>query len=168
MTTPHSAPSASVTRTTLLRRGPGATAALVAATVLSACYNYVPTERAAPAAGQEVRLTLTDLGSAQLTGALGARVETVDGYLEPSTGDSLVIRATRTVVRGGNESAWNGERVALPSNAVASVALRRFSRSRTLLAAAIGIGLAVAAVIAASALNASNGGDTIDRLPGQQ
>lgn len=117
---------------------------------VAGCYEYAPTRAEGAAPGAEVRLTLTDAGSVDLASQLGPRVEAVDGLLERAAGaagDTIVLRARRTVQRNGREADWQGERIVVPARAVASVRERRLSRSRTALAAVAVVGGAIGAVI---------------------
>lgn len=137
------------------------------AVVLGACYDYVPQVAQQPTPGTEVRLTLTDLGSASAAAAVGPRVESVDGRITQITGDSIVVAATQTTRQGGVESTWNGERVALPRSAVASIGVRRLSASRTALASAVGVA-AVVGTIAGFHIGGSGTGATISKSPTPQ
>lgn len=138
-------------------------AAVASATLLSACYQYAPTAgEPAPTAGTEVRLVLTDASAARLAGPLGGGVQALDGRIDVAVADSIVVRATGTVLRTGETRQWNGERVALARGDVASVQARRLSRPRTLLAVLGGVGIAIAAALGG---RSAGGGDEGNRPP---
>jgi len=148
------------------RRPQGTARAVVVAavTVVSACYEYAPPPAVEPAPGTELRVTLTDAGSVAAASAVGPRVEQIDGRLARIDADTLVIAATQTTQRGGIENTWNGERVAVPRSAVASLGVRRVSASRTVLAAAAGVAIAVG-TIAGFRIGQSGNGNVTTQVP---
>ena len=137
------------------------------AALLGACYDYVPQVAQQPALGSEVRLTLTDLGSVAAASAVGPRVESIDGRIARISADSVVVAATQTTQRGGAENTWNGERVALPRSAVASIGVRRLSASRTALASAAGVAVVVGTIVGFH-VGGSGNGSGISKLPTPQ
>lgn len=115
---------------------------------LGACYSYAPPPAGVtPPAGADIRIALTDAGTAQLVSLLGPRVAFVEGTLMQTGSDSVVMRAAQTVGTDGRENAWNGERVAMPASAVASLRTRQIDRGRSALAAAAGIALLAVGII---------------------
>lgn len=144
----------------------GAAALAAALTSATGCYEYVPApgggRGAAPRAGAEVRLELTDAGSAALASQIGPRVESLDGIFEGAGSDSVTVRARRTVMRGGRELDWNNERVAVPVGAVSSLRVRRLSPRRTALA-----GAALAGGLAGAYILGNRGGFGGGAPPGQ-
>jgi hypothetical protein len=102
------------------------------------CYRYVQTV-AAPRAGQELRLELTDEGTMKLAPYLGVRVAAVEARLLEPRDTSWVIAVLATQSRGGPRSTWSGERFELPRWAVARVLLRELDRGRTWLASGLGV-----------------------------
>lgn len=126
--------------------------------VLGACYRYAPMD-AAPAAGAAVRMHLTEGGAAQMAPVLGAGTTSVTGRVLSATDTGLVLAVTETGRNGGERVTWSGERIAVPSGALASAERRSLHPWRTLGVA--GVGVAAGALIAAivSALDSSSGGD---------
>lgn len=138
-----------------------------AAATLGACYQYTPTLNPVAGTGAPVQVTLTDAGSIAVASQVGPRIEAIEGLCTDATADSLVLSVTQTTARGGADTFWKGERVAVPRSAVASFGVRRLSATRTALAAVVGVG-AVAAAIAGFHLGKTEQGGTLRPLPGAQ
>jgi hypothetical protein len=94
-----------------------------------------------------VRLALTDSGAVGLAAQLGPATEEVSGRLVRDSAGAYVLSVLGTRRRGGIETDWRGEYVAVPRAFVARAEARRFSRRRTALA---GVAL-VAATLGARA-----------------
>lgn len=99
------------------------------------CYTYttVPSTELAPE--RELRLTLTDAGSAELWRVLGPRAEAVHGHVTARDSSAFSVAVAQVVRSSGVEERWAGELVRLPQPAVARVQTRRFSTTRTLMMA---------------------------------
>lgn len=122
-----------VGRTALRAAGAwGASAALL----LAGCYGYVPAATTAPEPGREVRVSLTDGGTAGLAAVVGPGVVALDGRVVASADSALTLALTGTTRRNGVEDPWRGERVVVRRDHVASLAERTFSRGRTAAAGA--------------------------------
>lgn len=108
----------------------------------SGCYAYttVPPTDLTPGGGRELRLTLTDAGSAELWRVLGPRAEAVDGRVTARDSSAFSVAVAQVVRSSGTEERWSGELIRVPQPAVARVQSRRFSTARTMLVAG---GLAV-------------------------
>ena len=114
------------------------------ACALSACAAYRPIAlREAPGAG-EVRVRLTELGSAELSAVVGPSTVALDGRVREA-GDTVVVGLVQTVTRDGALVTWRGEAVRVPAAWVAGVERRASSRGRTALLAG-GIAAAVVAL----------------------
>lgn len=149
-------------------RRPFLASLLASVPLLSGCYEYVRSDSPALLVARAVELVLTDAGSAAETGALGPGIEAVDGLLVSDSAGIAVIAVRRSRSRTGEETAWQGERVAVPSQYVASLLERRFSRSRTAFAgglAAVGL---VAATVALRGSGGANGGAVTPKPIGSQ
>lgn len=103
------------------------------------CYTYVSTATVAPpAAGAELRATLTDAGSIDVASQVGPGVVTIDGRLiSESTAAPLVLAATETTARSGIATTWRGERLTIPRADIATLQVRTFSRQRSVLASGV-------------------------------
>jgi hypothetical protein len=111
-------------------------AALTLWPALAGCYVYGPLGSAHRASGDRIRLTLTDSGTVSLASQLGPSTEEVSGRIVADSSGVYVISVLGTRRRGGVESDWEGERVAVPRLLVARAEQRRFSRPRSVLAGA--------------------------------
>ena len=120
----------------------------------SGCYAYTRVAPDAVAPGRELRLTLTDLGSAELWRELGPRASAVDGLIAARDSSAFRVAVMQVVRSGGTEERWSGEMVRLPQPAVAVVETRRFSRTRTALLAG---GMTVATYLVARLLDRGDG-----------
>ena len=69
-------------------------AAVIAALVTSGCYKYVPTEAALVTQGQDVRVSVTRLGAAELAQVSAQDVTTgrIDGTMQIIENDDMVLR----------------------------------------------------------------------------
>ena len=131
------------------------------AIVLAAgCYEYVPPPEGRPATGRDVRVQLTDAGTAAVAPVVGPRVVAVDGRLTAISDSALTLAATGTTKENGVEDLWRGEQVIVPRAYVASVAQRAFSRRRTVTASVIGLALTAGAyaLIGPGGVSGSAGG----------
>lgn len=106
---------------------------LLALPVVAGCYVYRPAPVTAPPIGAEVRLTLTDLGTANMAAQVGPSTEALAGKLVDDSAGHYLVSLLGTRQRSGIEVGWRGERVSVPSTLVARVEERRFSRKRTVL-----------------------------------
>lgn len=128
--------------------------ALVLASLLCGCYTYAPAGPAGAGvpAGAELRIELTPLGASRLAALVGPRAVRVEGRFQSLESDGAVVITPRLVhSMDGARAAWSGDAsLRLPPDAVASYAVRRFSRRRTLVlagaAATTAIGIGAAAV----------------------
>jgi hypothetical protein len=110
---------------------------LFAAVVLSGCYSYTPITSPAPGVGSDVRVDLTDLGSAQLANTVGQRVGAIDGRTVSASDTSLTLTVAQTISHDGTVAHWNDEQVVIPRGAIARIQGRRLDTGRTYLASAV-------------------------------
>ena len=129
------------------------TAILIGVLCLTAgCYNYNPLTTPSPDPGTYVAVTLNDAGSGELARYLGPSVFVVRGrYLGPSDG-GLLVSVSSVESKRGIGYPWEGETVTLPTDAIASMEVRRLSKGRSLLLAGLGAGGVVATTLAFSLL----------------
>ena len=111
------------------------------APLLAGCYEYQPISTTTAPTGQDVRLTLTDAGSADMAPALGPSVEEVGGKLVKDSGDAYTVALSESRRRNGIEMDWRGEEVSISKALVSSIQLRKFSPARTTV---VGVGLVAA------------------------
>jgi hypothetical protein len=110
---------------------------LLCALLASACYEYLPARNSGSLLGQRVQLALTDSGTVAMASKIGPSIDVVEGDLVADSAGSYVLAVTQTRARGGTESDWRGEHVAIAHPLVSSFAERRFSRSRSTFAGAL-------------------------------
>lgn len=149
------------------RRVSRAAVCTAVSTVLGGCYEYAPTLNPVASATGPVQVTLTDAGSLAVAGQVGPRIAAIEGLCTSATPDSLVLSVTQTTARGGSDTFWKGERVAVPRSAVASFGVRRLNVTRTAIVSVVGVGAAVAAIASFSARGSTQNG-TLRPLPGPQ
>lgn len=125
--------------------------------LLGGCYRYTAMS-AAPGAGTDVRIHLTEAGGASLAPVLGAGTTSVTGRVMSATDTDLVLVVSETGRADGRVS-WGGERITLPRSALASAEHRSLDRWRTVGVGAIGIGAAGVIALLVNALSSSSGGD---------
>jgi len=104
------------------------------------CYTLVPVS-GTPAPGSQVALEITDAGRVALGSAMGPGVDRVEGRLIENTGGEYLVGVTSVAMLRGGVQTWKGEHVVLRPDFVSRVSERRFSRGRTAVAVAAGIGL---------------------------
>ena len=132
------------------------------------CYEYLPMHRAQARHGERVQLTLTDSGALALATRIGPQVEAVEGSLLADSAGVYLVAVAVTRARGGVESDWRGERVAIPHALVSSIAERRFSRSRSTFVGALMTAGVVGITTALRGGGESSGGiPSPGRTPGQ-
>ncbi len=130
---------------------------LAAALCLTAgCYNYDPLTTPSPEPGTYLAVTLNDAGSDQLARALGPGIFVVRGRYLALSDRGLLLSVSSVETKRGISYPWEGETVTLPSDAVASLDVRRLAKSRSLLLAGIGAG----GLVATTALFVLRGGAT--------
>ncbi len=141
------------------------TALLIGVLCLAAgCYNYNPLTTPSPEPGTYLAATLNDAGSDQLARYLGPGIFVVRGrYLGPSD-RGLLLSVSSVETKRGVGYPWEGETVTLPTDAIASLDVRRLSKGRSLLLAGIGASGVVATTLAFSLLG---GGSQLGPGPGR-
>jgi hypothetical protein len=136
--------------------------------LLAGCYVYQPVVTDSRPVGKPVRLTLTDLGTANLASELGPSVEAVGGKLLNDSSDAYVLALSESRKRNGMEIDWRGEQVSIAKSLVGNIQQRQFSRTRT---AVVVVGVIAAMFVARETLWGPGGvfgSDRPGRGPGQQ
>jgi hypothetical protein len=121
-------------------------ALVVGALAQVACYSYTPVMGVRPELGADVRAHLTDAGAVSLAPVIGFQIEAVTGRLVDAGDTAVVLQVSETLNRVGAVAAWNGERVTMPRAAVSRIERKSLDRRRSFVAAAIVLGVAIAAV----------------------
>lgn len=107
--------------------------------VATGCYRFTPIEGAAPAAGQEVRLSLSDEGSVRLAPLIGPRIEAIDGRTLEVTDTAFVVAVEAVLMRGGRSMTWSMEKLTVPRGAVSSIRTRTLDRRKSWIVAGLGV-----------------------------
>lgn len=133
----------------------------VAALLLNtACYTYDPRSPSDILPGQNVVVTVNNLGRVALAADLGDDVATAEGDLTSSDTAGIHMRVTDVNYLSGTSSPMPGVQVTIPSNSFVSVSTKQFSRSKTAVVVA-GIGAAlIAAIKAFGIIGSGNGSPT--------
>jgi hypothetical protein len=125
------------------------------------CYSYVPST-AAPAAGAEVAVFLTDRGRAAVGDRVGPEMDQLRGRLLSSSSDSLIIAMLESVTLRGESTKWGEERIAVNRDHIGSIRTKQFSRARSSIVAG-SVGAATVVFVVASGLGI--GGRNINTDP---
>ena len=120
-----------------------------------ACYDYHPATEASTAAGNEVRLSLTDRGSIDLAPLIGPQITKIDGTLTIVADTMLVLRVTSVINRVGFSSSWSGEQLRVPKGVVSRIERRSLNRKKSWL---VGGGSLAAIALAGLSFDLIGGG----------
>lgn len=132
--------------------------------LLAACYTYRPVVTV-PAPDTHLALVLNDQGRVGAGSYIGPAAVRVEGTLVEATDTGYVLRVSAVEGISGARQRWTGEIVTLRRDYVANVLERRLSTGRTV-AAAVGFGGTVVALIATQGLGVLGGGDDTKKPPG--
>lgn len=115
----------------------------------TACYSYAPLQTASPTEPREIGVVINDRGRALLGERVGALVDRIDGQIVTLDSQNIVMIVHQVTDLRGTSSAWTGERVSIPREAVLGFRERKLSKFKIL--ALIGVAaLAVVAIFSAS------------------
>lgn len=114
------------------------------------CYNYNPLTTPSPEPGTYVAVTLTDPGSDNLARSLGPNAFIVRGRYLTDSDQGMLLSVSSVENKRGIPQPWEGETVAIPADAVASLDVRRFAKGRSFLLVGLGAGGLVATTLAFS------------------
>lgn len=96
------------------------------------CTSFLPMQSSLPTTGtQEVGVVINDRGRTLLADRIGALVEQVDGRLENRDANAITLRVARVTDVRGTSSNWTGERVSIPTEAIAGYRPKTFSKFKT-------------------------------------
>jgi len=142
---------------------------LIAALCLAAgCYNYHPLAAPRPDAGSYVAATLTDGGSQDLARYLGPNVFVVRGRYLGGSDAGILVSVSSVELKRGQDVSWSGETITLPTEAVASLDVRRLAKGRTVLLLGVGAGGLVVSTLAFSLAGSSDPVEAGGGRPGRK
>lgn len=118
--------------------------AIAAAFLVIGCYSLQPIRGPIPEPGAVIGLDINDAGRVVLGGAMGPEISQVEGRLVRRDTDEFLIGVLAVKLLRGGDQVWHGETVHVKREHVTSIYERRFSKSRTLVAGAVGVGLIAA------------------------
>ena len=111
---------------------------VLALTLFSACYRYVPATTETIQVGGSYRGHLTDDGSRRVAALVGENVATFDGRIVTVLDTAYLVAMSATLKRSERRpTVWSGEQLVIPRSAVSSFELRQLDRPRTVRAAAL-------------------------------
>lgn len=127
---------------------------------LTGCYAFIPTTSNTLAEATPVTVKLTEDGTVALRETLGRGVEEIEGTVLRASADSIVITVAKMYTTGRQEFASSGNVAALARKHVETVAVRTFSRKRSILmiAGAVLLGAAGAASVGLGGASGGSGG----------
>jgi hypothetical protein len=124
--------------------------AIAGAFLVAGCYSLQPVGGTVPEPGNVIGLDITDAGRVALGGSMGPEIVRVEGRLMSSDASEFVVGILAVQLLRGGEQVWHGETVHIKREFVSSIYERRFSKTRTLVAGAVGAG--IIAVLASKSL----------------
>jgi hypothetical protein len=142
------------------RRLVGMAMAFVVATLTSGCYSFIPNTSAVLPETTPVTVSLTLAGTVALGASIGQGVNEVEGTVVRSSADTIVVAVENTYTTTRQKFSSNGTTASIPRPFIQDVKVRTFSRKRTILTIAGGVGLAAlgAAAVSAGGSSASGSG----------
>lgn len=127
--------------------------------VSSGCFTYVNADPGRVVPGRDVRVELTDAGTAGLAALVGPSTRAIDGRVTHFDTAALQLAVTQTTDQRNFERLWRGEPVTVPHAFIARLEQRKFSLTRTaLLAGGIVAATVVGGVAAHNAGGTPSGG----------
>lgn len=112
---------------------------------LMACEVYTPVTVSPTQAGTNVRVTLTDQGTAMLASMLGTSAKQVEGSVSAVSDSTLRLAVTEVTRVDGNQEGWKGEPVTISRNVIATIERKQTSVARSVLVAGAIVGGAMLA-----------------------
>lgn len=122
----------------------GRSVCALAAVLLTGCYTLEPVTGPTPVVGSEVAFDITDAGRVALGGSMGPEIEQIEGRLVERDSSEYVVAVSAVHLLRGGEQTWSGEPVHIKSQYVGTMYEKRFSKSRSVVLGAIGVGIAAA------------------------
>jgi hypothetical protein len=122
---------------------------------LIGCYTQQPIGSTVPVPGTLVTFDLTDAGRSALGGSMGPEIVQIDGRVIENDTTGYIVGVSGVRYIGGGTQAWRGEQVRIKPDYVRTTFERRFSKTRTAVLAAAGVG-AVAYLVTRSLLGSGS------------
>jgi hypothetical protein len=109
--------------------------------LLTGCYTLQPVRGGyTPAIGDEMAFDINDVGRVALGGSMGPEIAQIEGKLISRENAEYLVGVNAVRFLRGGEQVWKGEQVRIKSEYVGSTYERHFSKGRTLILSAAGIG----------------------------
>jgi hypothetical protein len=135
------------------------------------CFSLQPvTGGVAPEAGARVDVTLNDAGRAALGSSIGPAVDRIDGTVLEQDSSGMTLAVKHIIGLNGSVQVWSDELVRVEESQYRMLALRRFSRGRTVALGAGSVGgfaLLIAAGVNPFGFIGNDAGGGKDSTPGE-
>ena len=140
---------------------------VLALTLFSACYRYVPTSSTDLAVGNAYRGHFSPEGSQRVATIVGENVERFDGRIVSVLDTAYLVAMSATLKRAEQRpTIWTGEQLLIPRSAVNRFELRQLDRPKTLRAAALYAGgIVLVGVLVFSIKSLASGEGTVPPPP---
>jgi hypothetical protein len=140
---------------------------VLALTLFSACYRYVPTSSTDLTVGNAYRGHFTPEGSQRVATIVGENVERFDGRIVSVLDTAYLVAMSATLKRAEQRpTMWTGEQLMIPRSAVNRFELRELDRPKTLRAAALYTGgIVLIGVLVFSIKSLASGEGTVPPPP---
>lgn len=119
------------------------------------CYVYRPAATGS-SIGSTLAVDLNDRGRVGMGEQIGPAARRIEGVVRSQDDSVYVFRVSSIEYLNGQRNRWTGEPLTVSRSFVTNVRYREFSRSRTALATAIGIGAVVAFIASRGILGFGN------------
>lgn len=123
----------------------------------ASCTTYTPIHGIETAAGNNVRVRLSDKGAVDLVQSIGPRARQLEGTLKQVTDSSMLISVRRVSREGGGEDTYDGQDISIPSQDIETAEASRTSVPRSILAAG---GILASALLVAKGAGDISGGSS--------
>ena len=139
-----------------------ALAAVVASSLLSGCFTYLPIEPGEVEPGVSVRARVSPAASARIAPLLGATdARRLDGTVITQSGDTMIVEVPTVTTENREFGRAPNQRVSIPRSDLVELEVRRLDRVRT-----IGLVGGAAAILASALVKALQGDPGKEPLPG--
>lgn len=122
--------------------------------LMTGCYVYTPVSQVG--SGRVVLLGINDRGRVGIGQEVGAAAHAVEGTLTADPDSVYAVKVAAVRYLGGQTQRWTGEPLRISKDFVSDVREKRFSRSRSAMAAAAIVGGAVILILTRSLIGAGS------------